>query len=51
MDDLEYLFAAFTAVWVVIFGYILQLSLKQRRLQREIESIEMKLSEKDDGRT
>ena len=51
MDDLDYLFAAFTAVWVVIFGYVLMLSFKQKKLQREIESIEAKLSGRDDGRT
>ena len=47
MDDLDYLFATFTVVWVVIFGYILILSFRQRKLQKMIESVETKLSERD----
>ncbi len=49
MDDMDYLFAVFAVVWVVIFGYILILSFRQRKLQRMIESIEMKVAEKNDG--
>ncbi len=51
MDDLDYLFAAFTAVWVVIFGYILLLSFRQRKLRHEIDLLEQKVAERDSGST
>ncbi len=44
MDDLDYLFATFAVVWVVIFAYILLLSFRQRQLQRRVESIETRIS-------
>ena len=44
MDNLDYLFAAFATVWVVIFGYVLLLSRKQRQLQHELESLEVRIS-------
>ena len=37
MENLSYLFAAFAAIWIVIFVYILTIQNKQRRLQREID--------------
>ncbi len=37
MENLGYLFAAFTIVWAVIFGYILSLLRKQRQLRRELD--------------
>ena len=40
MDDLEYLFTAFAAVWIMIYGYILVLFLRQRRLRQQIEGLE-----------
>ena len=43
MDNAGYIFAAFAIVWTVIFGYILILSLKQKGLQREIESLEKRI--------
>ena len=43
MDDLEYLAAAFIAVWVVLSGFILMLIRKQRALEREIARIESKI--------
>lgn len=34
-----YLFAAYSVIWAVIFGYVLYLYLRQRKLLREIESL------------
>lgn len=44
MENLGYLFAAYTIVWAVIFGYIFCLSRRQRQLQREIESLKERAS-------
>ena len=40
MDNLGYLFAAFAVIWVMIFGYILVLMNRQKKLKREIEKLE-----------
>lgn len=37
MDNLSYLFAAYTIVWAVIFGYVFFIHQKHRRLEREID--------------
>ena len=39
MDNMGYLFAAYTIIWAVVFGYILFLHRKQRRLQRQIDRL------------
>jgi len=39
MQNAGYLFAAFTAVWVVLFGYVLYLLNKQKKLEQEISSL------------
>ncbi len=36
---MSYLFAAFCAVWIVLFLYILSLSRRHRELAREIEAL------------
>lgn len=40
MDNLGYLFAAFAVIWIVVFGYILVLMNRQKKLKREIEKLE-----------
>ena len=40
MDNLDYLFMAFAIVWAAVFGYVFILSRRQRRVQREIDSIQ-----------
>lgn len=45
MDNLDYLFAAFAIVWGVIFGYLLLLSYKQRKLEHELELLEKRLKD------
>ena len=37
MENAEYIFAAFAVVWVVVFGYVLSLFNRQRKLHREID--------------
>ena len=40
MDNLGYLFAAFAVIWAVVFGYILVLMNRQKKLKREIEKLD-----------
>jgi len=39
MENAGYLFAAFTIIWALVFGYVLFLFNRQRRLRREIDSL------------
>jgi len=36
MGNMSFLFAAYTIIWAVVFGYVFYLYRKQRKLQREI---------------
>ncbi|MEE9583183.1 MAG: CcmD family protein [Dehalococcoidales bacterium] len=45
MEDLGYLFAAFTVVWLALFGYIFILSRRQQRLRRDIDLLKETLKE------
>ena len=47
MENAGYLFAAFTILWAVVFGYVLSLFNRQRRLRREINSLREALKEKE----
>ena len=47
MENLSYLFAAYTIIWAVIFGYMHLMRRKQRRLYREIKSLKERLSKQD----
>lgn len=39
MENLSYLFAAFSIVWAVLFGYLFTISRRQRELRRELDSL------------
>ncbi len=39
MENAGYLFAAFTIVWALLFGYLFSLVSRQRKLRREIDSL------------
>ena len=39
MANLTFLFAAYTAVWVALFLYVLVLSRRSRSLEKEIEEL------------
>ena len=37
MENAGYLFAAFTVIWAVLFGYVFTLIQRQKKLRREID--------------
>jgi CcmD family protein len=39
MENLNFLFAAYTAVWALLFVYVVTLSRRNRTLEREIEEL------------
>ena len=43
MDHFPYLFAGFTIVWVVIFGYLLGIDRRSRRAERDLEELKRRL--------
>lgn len=45
MDNLSYLFAAYTIIFVAIFFYVLFLWRRQARLEAELRAVEAKLRE------
>lgn len=46
MENAGYLFAAFTIIWAVVFGYVVFLFNRQRKLRREIDSLKEAFKEK-----
>lgn len=49
MDNLHYLFAAFAAVWVVLFAYLMHLNRRTGELGRQLSELELKLRNKEGG--
>ncbi len=47
MENAGYIFAAFTIIWAVVFGYVLYLFNRQRRLRWEIDSLKKASKEKE----
>ncbi len=45
MENAGYLLAAFSIAWALVFGYVLLLFNRQRRLQQEINSLKETLKE------
>ena len=43
MENAGYLFATFTIIWAVVFGYVLSLFGRQKRIQQDIESLREKI--------
>ena len=39
MENLGYLFAVYSIIWVAFFSYLFYLHRRQRRLQREIDAL------------
>ena len=39
MDNAGYIFAAYSIVWAVIFGYVFFIHMRHRKLQRELDSL------------
>jgi CcmD family protein len=48
MQNGPYLFAAYSIVWAVVFGYILFLFTKQQHLNKEIKALKEEIKEKQD---
>lgn len=44
-SNLSYLFAGYTAVWVVLFAYLYRLSQREKGLHQEIELLRSQLAE------
>ncbi|MFC1949353.1 CcmD family protein [Chloroflexota bacterium] len=49
MDNLTYLFAAYTVIWAVVFGYILFIKRKQKKLQQQIDLLRKAAGEPEAG--
>jgi CcmD family protein len=47
MRNLNFLFAAYTAVWVVLFLYVLMLSRRNRALKKEIDELRALLQRRE----
>ena len=47
MDNLHYLFAAFAAVWVVLFAYLVRLNRRTGELGRQLADLELQLKNKE----
>lgn len=47
MENAGYIFAAFAIIWAAVFGYVLVLFNRQRRLRREIDSLKEALKGKE----
>jgi len=47
MEHVSYLFAAFLAVWIIIFFYLLSLSRRHRDLAREVETLRQMMEQKN----
>ena len=45
---LKHLFYAFAFVWVLLFGYVLNLALRQKRLADELEALKKTLGRRAD---
>jgi CcmD family protein len=48
---MSYLFAAFCAVWIVLFLYLLSLSRRQQSLAREVEALRKLMEQRNASRS
>ena len=51
MTNLSFLFAAYTAVWVLLFVYILVLARRNHALKKDIEDLRALLERQSYGRS
>ena len=40
MENLGYLLAAYSVIWAVVFGYVLYMQRKQRKLNKQVEQLQ-----------
>ncbi len=45
MKNLDFLFAAYSVIWFLFFGYMVSLSSRQKKLSQEIEALKRVLDE------
>ena len=43
---MSYLFAAYSVVWILLFGYVFSISSKQKKLETEMETLRKLLERK-----
>lgn len=48
MDKFPFLFAGYTVVWIVLFGYLYNLARKQKKLWEELQSLKETLTKDND---
>ncbi len=48
MENANYFFAAFAAIWAAVFGYVIFLHRRQRKLEQEVDLLQEMVDEKDD---
>lgn len=44
-ENLIYVFAAYTVIWLVSFGYLFTIGSRQKRLQKELDALKSVLAE------
>ncbi|MBM4256047.1 MAG: CcmD family protein [Deltaproteobacteria bacterium] len=49
MEHTSYLFAAFLAVWVIVFAYLFALSRRHRTLANEVEALRRMMEQKGES--
>jgi CcmD family protein len=47
MDNLSHLFAAFAVIWIALAGYVVGLTLKEKRLWKEIQALREAVGKKE----
>ncbi len=47
MDNLHYLFAAFAAVWIMLFAYLMRLNRRTEELKRQVQELERWTKDKE----
>ncbi|HMV25892.1 CcmD family protein [bacterium] len=46
MENLGYLFAAFAAIWVLLFYYVQRMNSKQKQMMKDLEALRQIVEEK-----
>ena len=44
MENLTYLFAAYTAIWILVFAYLVRLQRREKILRQELDQLRQRLS-------
>ena len=49
MENMGYLLAAYTVIWAVVFGYVLVMQRKQRKLRQQVTLLQESLDKSENG--